>query len=497
LKQFDIPYKYTMTQRIEDIKEEVQMIEGHAKFLLDKARAVQTAERNLQAANEHLKRGLEGWFDAERIHIKSLGGRIFDEHEPVIKQHESITQSVIAFNGVVSAKRNAEHEVPNYIGLTLIALLEFELANVESFKELFKVHEEMLKEIDSIAAKINKLENSKKGHEQIPDLRRQLEDKQMCLQVFYKGFIYFTIPTLARVRASYARKFFSGTICSTMTNSFTVFKACQEFFHQLQLPNEQVADDTSRMLELLGVKPIAKLPYDEINSIFLGDSRNEESSSPVSPNVSGLTISGKSGLKSSNLFMSYESNGITGLFERGLALSKKKPAEKSSTSSSSSGASTGVATTHLFTSSINPHATHFSGSNPLASPSQAAATNTPPPAPAATGGNPLGDQAPSAPLSPTPNPLARRGSAVMRKQSSESMLPRFVEDGGASAAAASEETETAPMAVVTPTKPVGGELNEKSKNLLSSLLGGDDSSSNRSQSNKVSLEKKGNIWDEA
>ena len=34
LKQLELPYKFTMTQRIEDIKEEIKSMEGHGKFTL-------------------------------------------------------------------------------------------------------------------------------------------------------------------------------------------------------------------------------------------------------------------------------------------------------------------------------------------------------------------------------------------------------------------------------------------------------------------------------
>ncbi len=453
-----------------------------AKYLLERVRAVQQAERNLQAANEQLKRGFEGWFDAERIHIKSLGGRIFDEHDPVLKQHELTTSSIVALNSVITVRRNAEEDVPNYTGLTLAALMEYEIANVESLKELLKIHDEMVKEIDSYNNKINKLESSRNAKmEQIQDAKRILDDKQSCLNAFYKGFIYFTIPFIARQRASYIRRFFSGQICSTMSNSYTVFKACQEFFKQLMLPAQQVAEETSRMLELLNVRPIAKLPYEDLEGQFLNE--NNSSNSPTSGGKSPTQ------LKSSNLFLSYESDGLNGLFERALSISQKKPLVKNTP------AGTAALTTHLFTSSV--------ASTPMSNPN---ATNT---ASTATN-NTTTAETPVAPATPA-NPLARRGSAVVRTAEKES-LPRFVESSddvtptsnhaGSSAFMSSVDEEEFDSTSKNAVKPKQPELNEKSKNILSSLLGEPvprerSVSPVNTNNSRASAPKGKNIWDDA
>lgn len=467
-----------------------------AKFLLERSRAVQNAEKQMQAANEQLKRGLEGWFDAERIHVKSLGGRVFDEHDPVIKQSESLITSVVGFNGVVTARRNAENDAPAHIGLTLVALFEHELAKIESFKELFKVHDEMVKDIDSCSNKITKLENSKNAKfDQIQDLRRQLDDKQSCLNAFYKGFIYFTIPIMARQRAFYARRFFSGFIASQMSNAFTLFKASQEFFAHLILPIQQVAEETSRTLELLNVKPIAKLPYDEIDAIFSnnGEQGAKQPSGESSPVNSG-SEKRLSTLKSSNIFMSYESDGLNGLFDRALVLSKKKPIEKTQTNAA-------AITTHLFTSSIAP----------LNAPNNNNLPVPPPPAASSSSSEPAVNSAVSSQAPPSANPLARRGSAVTRsaEKEKETVLPRFVEGGDTSNNRLESDFQEVPvtssMSDLTLKEEVYTKPSDKSKNILDSLLGGGSSSpADGSKSpvatkseNRTSTRRNQSIWDDA
>jgi hypothetical protein len=512
-----------MTQRMEDIREEIKSIEGHARFLLERCRAVQNCERQLQNANEQLKRGLDNWFDAERIHVKSLGGRVFDEHDPVVKGNETMTSTITSFTQEVTSKRVTENDLPNYIGLTLIAFFESELTMVESFKELFKVHDEMARDIESSNNKITKMENQKNAKlEQLTDLRRILDDKQACLNAFYKGFIYFTIPYMARQRASYARRFFSGFICSELSNNYTIFKACQDYFHQLVLPIQEVSEETSRMLELLNVKPIAKLPYEEIEPIGLGTKSSDSQVSPVSGEKRLSVVP-----KSTNLFMSYESDGLNGLFERAIVLSKKKPLEKTAA------APAPVTTTHLFTSSIAPLNAPGNNNPPMntttttsvltgsnSNSNLAAATSEvnlnndsgdhqhhhhaeavhPPPSPAI------------AAAVPASNPLARRGSAVKHNTEKES-LPRFMEPGDevhdshTSSSNFQEVSDENPPDIVVPTTapiaPRGPpEQSEKSKNILDSLLGGggetSPSKSPQGGGGRASAPaKRQNIWDDA
>ncbi len=72
--------------------------------MLEKVRGLQTAERNLATCQESLKQALEGWYDAERLHVKSLGGKIFDEHEPVVKSHENVLSTLQNFNATYGVR---------------------------------------------------------------------------------------------------------------------------------------------------------------------------------------------------------------------------------------------------------------------------------------------------------------------------------------------------------------------------------------------------------
>lgn len=405
LNCLDLPYKFTMAQRMEDIKNEVIMIERQVRYVLEKVRGLQAAERNLAITQEALKAALEGWYDAERLHVKSLGGKIFDEHEPVVKPHETVLTTLTNFNNTYGTRVNSEKDNGQLVGLTFSSVLEYELSNVESFKELFKLHDEMISTIDNLSMKIGKLENSRglqtniKNYELLQDYKRQLSEKQECLQAFYKGFVYFTIPLMARLRSYYYRRLLSGYLTSQYTSSYCVYQSCHEFYEKSILNAFYVNDETSRMFELLGMKALAKLPTeessddDEDDVVNTGVAEETEklslgSTSPMAKKKKSVVIgSPLAANKSGQQFMTDETFAMTGLFDRGLTISKGKSSATNTNVTNSAvnptpggnSNATYTPTTHLFTSSIIPTAVDnyadytsadgnpLSPSNPLAS----------------------------------------------------------------------------------------------------------------------------------
>lgn len=154
--------------------------------------------------------------------------------------------------------------MPQYTGLTLVVALENELALMESMKELFKVHEETLQSIDSISSKLNKTESGKAVNkvELVADLRRQLEEKQHCLMAFYKGIVFFTLPSIARLRSTILRRLSSGLVCANLTSTHTLQQACLTFFSEVSIAPTQAIVEICRTLELLCVKQLDNIPLD-------------------------------------------------------------------------------------------------------------------------------------------------------------------------------------------------------------------------------------------
>ena len=114
LSLLEIPYKYTMIQRMEDVKEEVLLIEKNgetlpfrifhflssmivaARVVLERVRVMQGFEKSLQHANEAFCLQMSGWLDHEKSSVKSLAGKAFDENESILKPAELITSTLFA-----------------------------------------------------------------------------------------------------------------------------------------------------------------------------------------------------------------------------------------------------------------------------------------------------------------------------------------------------------------------------------------------------------------
>lgn len=350
-----------------------------AKFLLDKVRAVQSAEIALQNAQEQVKVGLHSWFDAERLHIKTLNGRIYNENEPVYPPAMSPQATI---EGMLQmATRHGEQLSHNgeYLSFTLLAVLEFELGLVESFKELFKIHEEMVKGIEALTTKIQKTEQGKAANkmELLQELKASMEEKVACLNAFFKGFSYITLPLIARHRAAMYRRLLSSYSLSRYSAYFMMQEACLHFFASIQINSEVVMDELFRILDTVDVKKCARVVL------------------PIDERFSGGAVVG-SAAGAAQFFLPLENQGISGLFERAVAISHPDSGSGGSSGSLSATSNTAAAggVTHLFTQSVAQMA--------LATPTASSSTV-----------EGAGEGGPH-------NPLARRGSAVRRASSTAS-----------------------------------------------------------------------------
>ena len=75
--------------------------------MLDRARAVQSCEKALQAANEAFYTSSCAWLDAERNGVKSLAGRAFDENESILQPSEHVSSTLNAAVQLLNAKVSA------------------------------------------------------------------------------------------------------------------------------------------------------------------------------------------------------------------------------------------------------------------------------------------------------------------------------------------------------------------------------------------------------
>ena len=143
---------------------------------------------------------------------------------------------------------------PDYAGALVISLLEGEISRIEAFRELIKLHEEMIAGIGSIGLKLEKA-SAGKTKDSVPDLTKQLETKQAEIASFYKGFVYFTLPMNSRLRSQTLRQAFLYLGASQLAEASALRASALNFLKEMQCSPGQLIGDTCKKLELLTLKP--------------------------------------------------------------------------------------------------------------------------------------------------------------------------------------------------------------------------------------------------
>jgi hypothetical protein len=154
-----------------------------------------------------------------------------------------------------------EEQVSECTGVALMVALEQELGNIESFRELVRVHDELLANIETLSNRQSKAEKAGQALA-IADIRRQLEEKRVQLHNFYKGLVLFSLPFYSRQRAATLRRLLAGLVCANhYAPSFSIRRSCVEFFSKLDMAASSAVLDTSRMLEQLFLRPLPAIEY--------------------------------------------------------------------------------------------------------------------------------------------------------------------------------------------------------------------------------------------
>lgn len=330
LKQLEIPSTVDMTAKLSEVKADIKLMEQQgkvillirtkmlsinsislAKLLFDKARQIESAERILFDSHEAFRKQLDQWMNVEKESLKVMNGNVFEDQENILLSHESVSSSADQLNNFIVSHQDGEEDSSTCTVYTLWTLFEYELNNLHALSDLIRYLETTLKEIDSLSSKIN---SNAKNEKKCEEWRKQIEDKQAIVHNFYKGFYFFTIPLFIRQRACMMRRFISGKISSYQSISYHLFKAAQEYFNKTGLSAEDAMEETSRIFQLLKVKPIPKLPYEGL----------EENSRRVISTGKGL-------IRGANLFLSRDTKGLIGIFDRALAITQQKSFEQNNT----------------------------------------------------------------------------------------------------------------------------------------------------------------------
>ena len=94
LRLLEQPFKFTMTTRMDTVKDEVKSIEKMVESLVTTLRALQSAEKACLSASEAVTNSLQSWMETESQKVKALGGYPFDCAESVVQTRDSTTTSL-------------------------------------------------------------------------------------------------------------------------------------------------------------------------------------------------------------------------------------------------------------------------------------------------------------------------------------------------------------------------------------------------------------------
>lgn len=307
LQSIDLPYnKYTLLEWMDSILQELLLIEKQVKSILIKVRVWQNNHKSFLSSQTQLLHALGNWETSEKQHIRYLSGKHHSLIAPVIQNpHEEMTESLNATSSLLATQYSTEKDLPIHEGLSLSVLLEQELAMIEALRELLHLHSELCTSMESAFTKLTKTQQSKpfaNKFETIAEQQQTFADRENCLRLFYKGFIFFTIPSCAQRRAAAARRLTASLASSHITASFAVQKACLEYFKSLRMRPTTAVAETSHLLDLLDCRQLQQLPEEAVIRFDLkgdeeavgeaGESPEDETKGPISSTDDDLALAG-------------------------------------------------------------------------------------------------------------------------------------------------------------------------------------------------------------
>ena len=152
-------------------------------------------------------------------------------------------------------------DLAEYGNILMSCFVEHELARSDSFRECVKFHDDLLSSIDSLRVKVEKLETQQASKwDQLQEAKQSLEAKIQMLNIFYKGFYFFSIPMNAKLRSDNLRRMMGHVGSTSLVTAHTVQSSSRSFLDKLRISPGQAVADTSHSLDLLSLKPLDAAP---------------------------------------------------------------------------------------------------------------------------------------------------------------------------------------------------------------------------------------------
>jgi hypothetical protein len=252
------PFKFTIGTRIDEMKNETNTIEMNTKTAMNNARKLQDAERALQSAFTNFNDSVQAWSSAEVSSVKSLNGFPFDGHESIISTQLSTRFTINQYSDMDLARHVAKTSKANFVGIFLVSLLQFEITLVEAFREAFKFHDELTANHAGVGKKMEQAGAAPDKRHKVEEYSAKLDELKIQMEQFYKGFVYFTLPSIARVRAGIHRETFTHKTATTLVESCVSHEASLTYFKEMGISPMKWVDLCSSQLEDLGMSGLSK-----------------------------------------------------------------------------------------------------------------------------------------------------------------------------------------------------------------------------------------------
>lgn len=292
LHHVEQPFKFTIVNRIDAIKAEVTAIEGAMKSQLSSLREVEAAEKALNKAYDVFHTSMT-YFNQGEVHgVKCLNGVPFDTTDSIINPEEMhVKHSVACFDNLCLGVGVCSAAPRQALRVVLIPAVEHEYNQMSAFKEMLKIHEDLMLARGTLILKLEK-EETGQNQAKIEDYKQRLQVADENRSLFYKGFIYFTIMMYARHRQTMLRQAYSDMAVVKLAESSQQHNASLDFFRSMRMHPETATTSTNAILSGLGLTPLTP------GQINLNGENFPEIPDPLTPQMSGLyeaAISGNYG----------------------------------------------------------------------------------------------------------------------------------------------------------------------------------------------------------
>ena len=184
----------TPIARLNRLREELNVIEVHAKSILISLRAAQGNFRNYVAAKKEIQEFASSWAQSEGDDVLIFNG----EEDKTSASRTSLS----CYASLLQREQDAFIEQYDRIGIVEAAALEHEISRIEAVREILSKHSTITDEIDSLQKYLDKLQNAKKAAKKalIDETEEKLEETKTILASFYSGFFILCLPAVIRAR---------------------------------------------------------------------------------------------------------------------------------------------------------------------------------------------------------------------------------------------------------------------------------------------------------